>query len=83
MLLLGNTLLVANTSANNHVVEYNATTRAEINANFILGSEPKGLALSRNTLFVLNGGPVDPNSYVGEYNATTEPPSTLTSSRDR
>jgi hypothetical protein len=50
------------------VGEYDATTGAAINANFITGlSAPVGLALSGNTLFVANNG----SGTVGEYNATT------------
>jgi len=54
---------------NGGVGKYNATTGAVINANFVTGlSQPQGLALSGNNLFVAtnnNGGTV------GEYNATT------------
>jgi WD40 repeat protein len=54
----------------NTVGEYNATTGATINANFITGlSDALGLALSGDgtALFVTNPG----NNTVGEYNATT------------
>ena len=52
----------------NIVGEYNATTGAVINANFITGlNGPVGLALSGNNLFVANFG----GGTVGEYNATT------------
>ena len=48
--------------------EYNATTGATINANFITGLElSSGLALSGNNLFVANYA----RGTVGEYNATT------------
>jgi hypothetical protein len=48
--------------------EYNATTGAAINASFITGlSEPEGLAVSGNDLFVVN----TLADTVGEYNATT------------
>jgi hypothetical protein len=50
------------------VSEYDATTGAAINPNFIPGlSYPLGLALSSNDLFVANYG----GSTVPEYNATT------------
>ena len=50
------------------VGEYDATTGAAINANFITGLiSPAGLALSGNNLFVSNFG----STTVGEYNATT------------
>jgi hypothetical protein len=70
--LSGNTLFVANLSGTpngNAIGEYNATTGAVINANFIAGPA-YGLALSGNTLFVSGV-----NSSVGggvfEYDATT------------
>jgi hypothetical protein len=50
------------------VGEYNVTTGAPINGIFITGlSEPEGLALSGNNLFVAQ----EDNNTVGEYNATT------------
>jgi len=59
------------TTVNNDVGEYNATTGATINSTLVTGqSNPYGLALSGNNLYVVNyisGG-------VGEYNATTGSP---------
>jgi len=52
----------------NTVGEYNDTTGATINANFITGlSYPTALALSGNNLFVANLG----FGTIGEYNAST------------
>jgi hypothetical protein len=78
--VLGNTLFVANQTSNSGspmfipgtVGEYNSTTGAAINVNFITGlSSPGGLAVSANSLFVVNGD-VGPNlDTVGEYNSTT------------
>jgi DNA-binding beta-propeller fold protein YncE len=52
----------------NSVSEYDTKTGALINASFITGlNGPIGLALSGNTLFVVNQG----NGTVGEYDATT------------
>ena len=65
--MLGNTLFVANFGSGT-VGEYDATTGAAINANFITGlNRPVGLALLGNTLFVANHG----SGTVGKYNATT------------
>jgi hypothetical protein len=56
------------TQDNGTVSEYDATTGAAINANFITGLDvPSGLAVKGNTLFVANQG----NGTVGVYNATT------------
>jgi hypothetical protein len=70
--------LYVSESGNNTVGEYNATTGAPINANLITGlSEPAGIALSGNNLFVVNGVTtvVTPGQAnlcsVGEYDATT------------
>jgi hypothetical protein len=66
--LSGNHLFVANATTDT-IGEYDATTGATINANFVTGLiDPQRLALSGNNLFVVNGlvTPV-----VGEYNATT------------
>jgi hypothetical protein len=50
------------------VGEYNASTGAAINANFITGlNQTYAIALSGNNLFVTNNG----GSTVGEYSATT------------
>src|SRR5271166_6737806 len=50
------------------VGKYDATTGAAINANFITGlSQPTGLALSGNNLFVADYS----NNSVGKYDATT------------
>ena len=52
----------------NTVGEYNAITGATVNAAFISGTNPTGLALDGNNhLFVINRT----NTTVGEYNATT------------
>jgi hypothetical protein len=67
--LLSQPLYVGQVGTSN-VGEYNATTGAVINANFITGLElPRGLAVSGNNLFVTNWGA--PYSTVGEYDATT------------
>jgi hypothetical protein len=51
--------------------EYNATTGALINPNFIEGiTSPEGLAISGNTLFVASAGPSDLGQ-IGTYSATT------------
>ena len=56
------------TGVGSTVGEYNATTGAAINANFITGlDDPYGLALSGNNLFVA----CQFSNTVGEYNATT------------
>jgi hypothetical protein len=64
------------------VGEYNATTGAPINADFISGLNfPFGLALSGNTLFVANSA----SNTVGAYDATTGAPinaSLITGLRD-
>jgi hypothetical protein len=63
----GNILFVSNASGDT-IGEYDATTGAAINANFITGlTEPFGIAVSGNNLFVLNAG----NNTIGEYDATT------------
>ncbi len=63
----GNNLFVTNFFSNT-IGEYNATTGATINANFITGlNGPIGLALSGNNLFVA----CQFSNTVGEYNATT------------
>jgi hypothetical protein len=62
------TLYVSEVGGTFKVGEYNATTGAAINANFITGlNYPTGLAVSGNILFVAsrNRGTVE------EYNATT------------
>jgi hypothetical protein len=65
--LSGNNLLVANYTSGT-VGEYDATTGAAINANFITGRNSSfGLALSGNNLFVSD----TQIKTVGEYNATT------------
>jgi hypothetical protein len=57
------------------VGEYNSTTGAAINANFITGlNDSMGLALSGNNLFVGNGGFSPGSGTVGEYDATTGAP---------
>jgi PKD domain len=54
----------------NTVGEYDATTGAAINANFITGViNPEGLLLSGNTLFVSSS--ISGGGSVGTYNATT------------
>jgi hypothetical protein len=59
-------VLYVGQSAINSVGEYNATTGAAINANYITGlNDPAGLAVSGNDLFVVNYGA----DTVGEYNA--------------
>jgi len=64
----GNTLFVSNYN-NGTVSEYNATTDAVINANFITGlNGPSSLLLSGNILFVAN------DDTAGAYNASTGAP---------
>jgi hypothetical protein len=54
----------------NTVGEYDATTGAAINTNFITGViNPEGLLLSGNTLFVSSS--ISGGGSVGTYNATT------------
>jgi hypothetical protein len=81
--VIGNMLFVSDQTSSSSsstfvagtVGEYNATTGAVINADFITGlSSPERLALSGNTLFVVSGD-VGPNAFtVGAYNATTGAP---------
>jgi WD40 repeat protein len=53
------------------ISEYNATTGAVINANFITGlTAPEALLLSGDNLFVVNNGSGS-GGWVGKYNATT------------
>jgi hypothetical protein len=58
------------TQEESSVSEYNTTTGAAINANFIKLNEPVALAVSGNDMFVVNlvGGS---SGVVSEYNATT------------
>lgn len=79
----GNDLFVAVNEFNKgagagYISEYDATTGAQINANFITGlNQPEGIAISGNGFFVVNNG--DDNNAagpltdgtVGEYDLTT------------
>jgi hypothetical protein len=59
-------------SDSNGVGEYNATTGAAVNANFITGLfDSMGIALSDNNLFVGTGGFALGTGTVGKYNAAT------------
>jgi hypothetical protein len=60
------------------IAEYDATTGAVINANFITGlNQPEGITISGNDLFVVNNaddnnaGGILTNGTVGEYDLTT------------
>jgi hypothetical protein len=64
--LSGDTLFVANDTTDT-VGECNASTGAAINAKFITGPNPVGLALSGKTLFVAFAN----TDTVGEYNVGT------------
>src|SRR5271165_395407 len=66
-------VLFVGDQGNNIVGEYDATSGAAINANFITPLDrPVGLALSGNNLFVAdNGSTGGLQATVGEYNATT------------
>jgi hypothetical protein len=79
----GNDLFVAVNEFNKgagagYISEYDATTGALINANFITGlNQPEGIAISGNDLFVVNNGDDNnaagplTNGTVGEYDLTT------------
>jgi hypothetical protein len=81
--VLGNTLYISllpgDMAGQGTIAEYNATTGALINANFITGlSEPEGITISGNNLYVVNNAGDDgPHGLlanvgsIGEYNATT------------
>jgi len=81
--VLGNDLFVSDIGTNKagqgSVAEYDATTGALLNANFITGlSVPEGLTIVGNNLYVVNNAndTMQPNTNgsIGEYNATTGAP---------